>query len=139
MDFIPFEKVSIQEAKAVLDGISTTTPSRPLKNWALLRATNNPNNSELTERAWQWLDQLPAPVQPGALVQQFPRITNKLAELWSTPHDCEKYLDTLMLDHRDGRKGFPPEIAMEIAHLKIHFTDHVMQHKFGAWDEGSEW
>lgn len=135
MDPIPFEKVSLEEAKAALDGNPALAPSSSVKNWVLLREAIGPNNSEITEQAWQWLDRLPKEIQPGGLVQRFPRITNKLAELWSKPLYCEKYLDALMLDHRGSRKGFPPDVAKEIADLKIHFMNHVLVRHFGAWGE----
>src|SRR4051812_5809087 len=110
MDFIPFEKVSLQEAKAVLDGSDSPAPG---KNWTSLRQSLGITNKELTEKAMQWLQQLPAEVQPGGLVQQFPRITNKLADLWARPLYCERYLDALLLDNRDRRTGFPPDVAKE--------------------------
>lgn len=45
-----------------------------------------------------------------------------------------------MLDHRESRKGFPPDIAQEIASLKIYFLNHVqgVQH-YDAWGERIGW
>jgi hypothetical protein len=124
MDFIRFEKVSIAEAKAVLDG--DPAPPPPEKNWAHLRDANATKPTDLTEKAWQWVDALPKEIQPGGLIQRFPRITNRLAEVWRRPSQCEKYLDTLMLDQRGGRKGFPPDVVKEIALLKIHFNQQYI-------------
>jgi hypothetical protein len=132
MDLIPFEKVSIHEAKAVLDGETVASPSR---NWAAYRKTDELKNVELTEQAWQWLDQLPQEVQPGSLIQWFPRIINKLAELWLRPFHCNNYLTALMLDHRGTRTGFPHDVAREIALLKDYFATHIAVQKSGIWSE----
>ena len=71
-----------------------------------------------------WLGQLPRNVQPNSLVQDFPRIANRIAELWGTPLRCEKYLDELLFDTRDNkRQGFPPQIAFEISYLKAVISD----------------
>lgn len=133
MDFIPFEKVSVEEARAILD--RDKTPTRPEKNWSYARDAAAARNAELSEQAWNWLDALPQKIQPGGLVQRFPRITNKLAELWRRPTQCEKYLDALILDHRGSRKGFPPDIANEIASLKVHLNQHTTVPVFDIWGE----
>lgn len=133
MDFIPFERVSLQEAKAVLDGDSA--PPRIERNWTHARDASSAKNSDLTEQAWKWLDGLPQELQPGGLVQRFPRITNKLAELWRRPGNCEKYLDALILDHRGSRKGFPPDVAREIALLKTHLNQNTATQRVDIWGE----
>jgi hypothetical protein len=131
MDCIPFEKVTVQEAKAVMDGPSVQTMER---NWAATRSKEaGAKNAELTEQAWQWLDAIPVEIQPGGLVQRFPRITNKLAEVWNRPHQCERYLDALVLDNRGTRKGFPADVTAELAKLKVHYLSHVVVQRFDAW------
>ena len=135
MDFIPFEKVSVQEARAVLDRESIPRP--PEKNWLSARDTSAVKNTDLTEQAWQWLDALPKEVQPGGLVQRFPRITNKLAELWRRPVNCERYLDALILDQRGSRKGFPPDVVGEIAKLKMYLNRNTaVQERADVWSQG---
>lgn len=135
MNLIPFEKVSIQEAKAVLDG---NTVAAPPENWAALRKTQGLKNVELTERALQWLDQLPQEVQPGSLIQWFPYIINKLAELWGHPFHCNNYLTALMLDHRGNRKGFSYDVAREITLLKTYFATAIAMHSRDAWSEHTD-
>lgn len=53
---------------------------------------------------------------PRALEQQFPRIVNKIIELWDTPQ-MEAYFLDLMVDKRGGRQGFPGVVATEIYYL----------------------
>lgn len=63
---------------------------------------------------------------PRLLEAQFPRVFEKLFELWDTSA-LEPYLDDLLMDSRDGhRKGFPPDVASEILRLSLYYSK---QHK----------
>jgi len=53
---------------------------------------------------------------PKLIEQQFPRILEKIADLWGKP-DLDRYLDVLMFTDRHDRQGFPPEIAIEVFRL----------------------
>jgi hypothetical protein len=56
-------------------------------------------------------------IYPHVLEEKFPRVFNKMMELWDTPH-IEAFLRDLMMDNRAGnRQGFPPEAASEIIKL----------------------
>lgn len=62
---------------------------------------------------------------------KFPRIGQKLSELWGTK-DLSAYLNELMTDTRDGkRQGFPPEVATALFSLMFahdnEFPEHVHQ------------
>lgn len=71
---------------------------------------------------------------PFVLEERFPRVFNKLLELWQTEH-IDEYLQDLMVDKRGGdRAGFPPEAAAEIIRLS-NFLDR--QHGIGK--EGNVW
>jgi hypothetical protein len=65
---------------------------------------------------------------PHVLEARFPRVFNKLLELWQTPH-IDAYLQDLMVDRRGGnREGFPSDAAVEILQLsnyldKLHNVD----------------
>jgi len=66
----------------------------------------------------QWLKQLPESMRPLKLARHFPRVANKLCALWPAPDLFEDYLAELMMDTRViPRKGFPFEVAMELAAL----------------------
>ena len=129
MDAIPFEKVTVQEAK---DAAAGPVVRKPDENWVATRG-KDAKNADLTEQAWAWLDQLPPELQPGGLVQQFPRITNRLAEMWGRPLQCERYLDALVLDNRGTRTGFPPDVTAELINLKVHYLNNVVVQRFDAW------
>jgi hypothetical protein len=55
---------------------------------------------------------------PVHIEQRFPHILANVAKLWGTA-ELDAYLETLMLPDRDGRQGFPPEVAMEMFHLSF--------------------
>jgi hypothetical protein len=56
------------------------------------------------------------------VIEKFPRIGNRIVLLWGTP-DLQNYLNTLIVDERGGRAGFPPPIASAI--LRIH-SEHAL-------------
>jgi hypothetical protein len=77
---------------------------------------------------------------PHLLEEKFPRVFNKLLELWQTPH-IDVYLQDLMVDKRTGdRQGFPPDAAMEIIRLSNYL--HELRNagkEVQAWDDVPEY
>jgi ankyrin repeat protein len=75
-------------------------------------------------------------IYPHLLEEKFPRVFNKLLELWQTP-DIDVYLQDLMMDKRGGdRAGFPPDAAMEIIHLSNFLYEMRNAGKaVQAWDD----
>jgi len=64
-----------------------------------------------------WLTGMPLGVRPRALPVRFPRIANELCRLWTDDEALRQYLDTLLVDRRGGRQGFPPLVTEELAAL----------------------
>ena len=97
----------------------------------------------LTAEARDWLASLPRNVRPKMLMLKFPRIINEISRMWPRPMQCEKYLDELLFDTRDGtRQGFPAEIAFELSYLKTLVQDLINQRRIAAnpnyinvWDQ----
>ncbi|MGA7594463.1 MAG: hypothetical protein WCA64_04625 [Gallionella sp.] len=54
------------------------------------------------------------------LIEKFPHVGNRIDLLWGTV-DLQDYLNTLIVDERSGRKGFPHLVAGAL--LRIH-TEH---------------
>jgi hypothetical protein len=103
-----------------------------VKNWD---GERRPTPAEpLTEAAAGWLVSLPADVRPRELARQFPRIANKLCELWKRPAQCDVYLKKLIMDDRGARKGFPPEVAKELSVLAGHYAS-VYPYRHSIWDD----
>jgi len=77
---------------------------------------------------------------PHLLEERFPRVFNKLIELYQTPH-IEIYLQDLMMDNRAGnREGFPPDAAMEIIRLSNYLDElRNANKKVQAWEDIPEY
>ncbi len=126
---LEFERVSIEEASQALD--ATRRPGS-VQNWEGKRLPEAP--AKLDEAAAAWLAALPASVRPKELARQFPRIANQLCLLWKRPSRCDAYFKQLVIDERGGRKGFPPEVAHEIATLRTHYAT-VYPYRHSIWDD----
>ena len=57
---------------------------------------------------------------PEQTEQKFPHILARIAEMWGS-EALVAYLDQLMFTDREGRQGFPPEVASELfAIFQVH-------------------
>lgn len=130
---IPFEKVTVKDAKVALDEHDAAVPAATEKDWSAARHPKEQEQVKVNNEVMAWLSQLPPEVRPRALAIQYPRIFNKIAELWGRPLLCEKYLDELLMDERGTRKGFPADVAVELTALKTHFVATAKIHHFDVW------
>ena len=112
MKSLEFEKVSVADARKALDG-SPKAEDGAMPTTVVRRAPEG--NPVLLDATVAWIGGLPSTVRPTELAQRFPRIANSIAELWPRVERCEQYLDSLMVDQRGDRKGFPMAIALEVA------------------------
>ncbi|MEB0012683.1 hypothetical protein QN379_13250 [Glaciimonas sp. Gout2] len=118
MEFIPFEVVTISEAKAVLDIASVAAKE---EHWETARRLEIPADLKLNETTYQWVLTLPVEVWPLWLMKYFPRIANQFANTWTKQLICETLFIQLLMDQRGHRKGFPVDVSREIMALKSHF------------------
>lgn len=58
-----------------------------------------------------------------ALERQFQRIADKIAETWPNA-ECARYIDSLLVDTRGGRQGFPAEVMSELFLLHALMEAH---------------
>lgn len=86
-----------------------------------LRRPPSTNDFALNRDAIRWLAQLPDEVRPIELGRQFPRIINTIAAKWVDFIGCRRYLNSLQIDERGGRQGFPFVIVQEICTLREYF------------------
>lgn len=91
------------------------------RNWAAWRRPESANDRELQDETVAWMARLPEPVRPDGLARSFPRIANQLARIVHDPVQLERYMDSLIVDHRGDRQGFPAPIALELMKLHLHF------------------
>jgi len=126
---LEFERISVEEAA---QAIERTIHPGSVKNWDGERSPVPPET--LRDATVAWLASLTAGVRPVQLARQFPRIANRLCELWKRPAQCDAYFKTLIIDHRGGRKGFPPEVAAEISTLASHY-EKLYPYRHSIWDD----
>ena len=101
----------------------------------------NPNRGgsppeTLTPAAEALLRSVPADCQPRVLAEKFPRILNRMAEIWRRPSLMDAYFDELLVDTRGGRQGFPLDVLFDITSLKEHYQRDVFPRHLekGEWD-----
>ena len=63
------------------------------------------------------LDTLPADLRLNALRRSYPHVVNRIAANWNNPHELQATFQSLLIDQRGGRIGFPPECVVEISEL----------------------
>jgi hypothetical protein len=73
---------------------------------------------------------------PHFIEEHFPRVFQKIVELWET-ENIDSYLSDLIVDKRsDHRQGFPEEAVHEIFLISNYFTTlHGLGRTSGAWDD----
>jgi hypothetical protein len=114
---LEFEKVSVEEATWALDG----NPAKQRSDKETTRCTRT-REEPLLNVTRMWLASLPQDVRPMELARQFPRIPNRLRHLWTQVARCEEYLDSLLVDRRGTRKGFPQQVAQELRTLRDYYA-----------------
>lgn len=55
---------------------------------------------------------------PHCLGQQYPRILDKIGQLWGEP-ELDTYFESLLIDQRGNRQGFPKDVMTEILRLNL--------------------
>lgn len=75
---------------------------------------------------------------PHLLEQQFPRVFEKIIQLWTSPA-LDDYFNELMMDSRDGqRKGFPPDVASELLRLSLVYAKQYKESNKDVWGGDTE-
>ena len=126
---LEFERISVEEAAKTIE--RNVRPGN-VKDWDGERRAAPPE--VLTEAAAAWLASLSDEVCPRELARQFPRIANKLCELWKRPAQCDVYIKQLMMNDRGVRKGFPDVVGREISVLANHYAS-VHPYRHSIWDD----
>jgi hypothetical protein len=69
-----------------------------------------------------------------ATARQYARIANRIGDLW--PH-CEftrLYFQSLLIDRRQGREGFPSVVRYELEVLQEYYFEHLSGLPAILWD-----
>jgi hypothetical protein len=119
---IPAAKKSTESA----DSAQQPPPSTPAFIDPAILAMRKSMGSEVLQRfTIQWAETLPPKMQPRALLREYPRVANMIALLWTEPMRTgfDNYMESLLVDHRGTRRGFPPHVASELITLRDAFDN----------------
>lgn len=108
------------------------------QTFAYMRTPLPPEQLKLQVEAMRWLLDLPALARPLKLSRQYPRIVNRLAQVWPSESQCRRYLDSLVMDERGGRQGFPLELVMELGKLLSYYDELHPVRSGQVWEWGNE-
>lgn len=76
------------------------------------------NSKQLSFEAEDYFRTLPGLRYPQALVHEFPRIANEIADLRYDEVRLQAYFQTLLNDDRGGPKGFSPPVVLNLLQLR---------------------
>lgn len=106
-------------------------PKRPElmtdSDWVRHRAPVRHRDEALSDAAQKWSRRLPEAIRPDELCTRYPRIANRLAQLWRDPGLTEHCLDELLSPRRTGRQGFPQPVADELLALQFCNDDRIYE------------
>ncbi len=71
------------------------------------------------------LETLPPTLRLVALRGQFPRVLNGIADTWHSPESFAALIDSLLIDQRGQRQGFPFEVMTELTELREYYFSMV--------------
>lgn len=97
----------------------------PGADWHSVRRLLDAGESVLHDRTFKWLATLPADVRPMATGRQYPRILNRIGDLWAHCEYTRLHLQSLLIDRRRARKGFPPQVRKELETLQQYYFEHL--------------
>src|SRR5262245_53666092 len=105
--------------------IDSGSSSAPDSEWVALRRSRANDETDLHDRTFTWLATLPASLRPMATARKFPRIVNRIGDLWGHCEYTRLYFQSLLVDRRAGRAGFPPEVKAELVALQQFYFEHL--------------
>jgi hypothetical protein len=111
----------------------TEGESRPAAEPSWKRERTRETDVVLLDATLTWMARLPRHVRPMVLGARYPRIANNIAGLWRRVARCEDYLDTLVVDRRGNRAGFPPDVAQELNNLRGFYAE-LHPRRGSCWD-----
>jgi len=111
------------------DPVSPNLPSPqvPVPVDAAKRPQSTATVNRLLSSTIDWLASLPPNVRPLALATKFPRVANRIAHEWREPSACRRDFDDLVYDKRGTRRGFPPDVYVELLALRDYYYGYDLK------------
>ena len=89
----------------------------------------------LSGNALRLLIKLDTKVDLQELSARFPRVLNRIADVWSMPQQAERCFDELLLHSRGVRQGFPQAVISEIASLRHYHLTRMFPKLVDPWEQ----
>ncbi len=102
-----------------------TLESGVVSDWQALRHAIDPNDNIVHNRTVKWLASLPVDVRPMVTGHRYPRLLNRIAYLWGHCEYTRLHFQSLLIDRRKGRKGFPLEVRRELEVLQHYYFENL--------------
>jgi len=96
-----------------------------LSGWDGLRGALKRRDVELRPRTIKWLATLPADIRPMRAARAYPRIVNRMGDLWSHCEYTRLHFQSLLIDRRSERQGLRPEVIQEIIALQTYYFENL--------------
>ena len=77
----------------------------------------------LTPEARKVFSAVPDSVCPVQTAYKYPRVLNRLAEVWTRPAMRLAYMNSLLVSDRPSREGFPVEVGVELFRLSGYLNE----------------
>ena len=87
-------------------------------DWLQRRGLPLPQDHHATTDALLWFAKLPDGFRPQAMLDNHPRLINRIAQSWPSKILSLEVLDDLLIDRRGGRAGFARRVSEEVALLR---------------------
>src|SRR5690349_818574 len=111
-------------------------PAAAQPDFSKIRHQPDPSDLQLSVEGQALLASMEEAVRPAQLAAAFPRIVNRMAGLWKSPRQMDRYFEDLLTDTRGSRQGFALGILMELTALKDYYETKVFPptQRSGVWD-----
>ena len=94
-------------------------------DWHPARQPADAEADTLQDRTIKWIASLPNTLRPMATGGLYPRIVNRIGDLWPNCEFTRLYFQSLLVDRRKGRRGFPADVRAELEALQHYYFIHL--------------
>jgi hypothetical protein len=102
-------------------------PKAPTSADAAKRRQDPTTGNRLLSSTIDWLASLPPNLRPLALATKYPRVANRIAKEWCELGACRREFDDLVYDKRGTRRGFPPDVYVELLALRDYYYGYDLK------------